>query len=243
METRLQSLYTLQKIDTELQDIHEMKGDLPQIVEALESKVEELKKKIKDYNDMIKQSKISRDKADVEILDLAEKVEKYKKQQLQVKSNKQYDALTKEIENAENTSAKLEKEMELLERNMVAAKAEVDTHTAQLGESTAELQDRQKELREVNKEHEKEESKLRHEREKIVGKIDRDDLAKYELIRKAKGGNAVVPVKRGACGGCFKRVPPQMILELRQNSKFYQCEHCGRILVSDKIVEKSATFG
>ncbi len=243
METRLQSLYTLQKIDTELQDIHEMKGDLPQIVEALESKVEELKKKIKDYNDMIKQSKISRDKADVEILDLAEKVEKYKKQQLQVKSNKQYDALTKEIENAENTSAKLEKEMELLERNMVAAKAEVDTHTAQLGESATELQDRQKELREVNKEHEKEESKLRHEREKIVGKIDRDDLAKYELIRKAKGGNAVVPVKRGACGGCFKRVPPQMILELRQNSKFYQCEHCGRILVSDKIVEKSATFG
>ena len=243
METRLQSLYTLQKIDTELQEIHEMKGDLPQIVDQLSTKVDDLKKKIKDFNDIIKQSKISRDKADVEIIDLGEKVEKYKKQQLQVKSNKQYDALTREIENAENQSTKLEREMELLERNMQAAKTEVETHTAQLAESAAELQDNQKELREVNKEHEKEETKLRHEREKIVAKINRDDLAKYELIRKAKGGNAVVPVKRGACGGCFKRVPPQMILELRQNSRFYKCEHCGRILVSDKIVENSAVAG
>jgi predicted nucleic acid-binding Zn-ribbon protein len=240
VEKRLQSLYTLQQIDSELQEIHEMKGDLPQLVSQLESKVDELKKKIKEFNEAIKQAKIDRDNADVEIIDLAEKIEKYKKQQLQVKSNKQYDALTREIESAEKLSVKLEKEMGSFEGNMQSIKSEIETHTAQLQESTVLLQDHQKELREVNKEHEKEESKLRHEREKIIAKIDKEDLARYEMIRKAKGGKAVVPVKRGACGGCFKRVPPQMILELRQNSKFYQCEHCGRIVVSDRIVEKSS---
>jgi predicted nucleic acid-binding Zn-ribbon protein len=64
----------------------------------------------------------------------------------------------------------------------------------------------------------------------------------YERIRKAKGGLAVVPVKRNACGGCYNAVPPQKVLELRRNNKIYTCEHCGRILVSDEIVEKSATI-
>ncbi|HUN66396.1 MAG TPA: C4-type zinc ribbon domain-containing protein [Bacteroidota bacterium] len=242
MEKRLQLLYSLQLVDTELQEIHEMKGDLPQIVDELQAKVDGFKQKIKQLNETVKQAKISRDEADVEIIDLGEKVEKYKKQQLQVKSNKQYDALTREIESAEERSKRLAKEMDALEGKMVAAKEESETVGKQLEESAAELEERAKELKEVNKEHEKEESKLHHEREKILVRIDKADLERYERIRKAKSGMAVVPVKRGACGGCFKRVPPQKILELRQNSYLYQCEHCGRILVSDQIVEQSSAL-
>jgi predicted nucleic acid-binding Zn-ribbon protein len=190
-------------------------------VSHLEARVNDLKTKLKEQQTLLKQSKISRDSADLEIVDLAEKIEKYKSQQLNVKSNKQYDALTREIENAEQRSVKLEKEMEILEGTMGAAKKDAETLSAQLEELSAEYGERSKELREVNKEHEKEELKLQLER--------------YERIKKAKNGKAVVPIKRGACGGCFNQVPPQKILEIRQNSYMYMCERCGRILVSDNI--------
>ena len=126
----------------------------------------------------------------------AEKVEKYKGQQLHVKSNKQYDALTKEIEAAEAKSKKLEKDMDLLEGKIQLLKGDIETTTAQLEEVSGELNEKQKELREVNKEHEKEELKLQHGREKILARVEDADVLRYERIRKAKGGQAVVAVKR-----------------------------------------------
>jgi predicted nucleic acid-binding Zn-ribbon protein len=242
VEKELKYLYALQQVDSQLQEVQDLKGDLPSIVEELQGRVNELKSKLKGLNDALKQAKIDRDDADVGILECGEKIDKYKGQQLHVKSNKQYDALTREIEAAELKSLKLEKEMDLLEGKMQQAKGDIETTMPQLEELTAELEGKQKELREVNKEHEKEELKLQHEREKIIARVDREDLERYERIKKAKGGEAVVPVKRGACGGCFNRVPPQKILEIRQNLKLYQCEHCGRILVSDHIVETSLTL-
>jgi len=240
VENRLKHLYALQLIDLQLQEIHEMKGDLPKIVEELEGKVESLKAKSKELTGTIKQIKIDRDKADVEIIDLAEKVEKYKSQQLNVKSNKQYDALTKEIDAAEKKSSQLEKEMESSEGKLEVSKQDLEIVTNQLGEASQEYDERKKELREVNKEHEKEELQLQHQREKAIVRIERSDLDWYERIKNAKGGIAVVPIKRNACGGCFSRVPPQKMLEIRQNSKLYTCEHCGRILISDHIVSISS---
>lgn len=239
MENRLKYLYALQIVDSELQDVQELKGDLPGIVDELDTKVDELKSKIKELNASLKQAKINRDKADVEIIDLTEKVEKYKNQQLNVKSNKQYDALTREIEAAEKRTALLEKEMAAFEAQMEGAKSDNEIFAAQLEESGGELDVKKKELREVNKEHEKEELKLNHERDKIIARIDKQDLEKYQRIKVAKGGVAVVPVKRNACGGCFSRVPPQKILEIRQNNRIFTCEHCGRMLVSDHIVSVS----
>jgi hypothetical protein len=81
-----------------------------------------------------------------------------------------------------------------------------------------------------------------HERQKLVSRIAKADLALYERIRKARNGKAVVPVKKGSCGGCFNRVPPQKLLELRQHERVYTCERCGRIIISDEIAE-SATKG
>jgi hypothetical protein len=240
VENKLRLLYSLQQVDSQLQEVHELKGDLPSIVAELDSKVATIKAKIKELNDLIKKSRIERDKADVEIIDLAEKIEKYKSQQLQVKSNKQYDALTKEIEAAEARSESQEKSMAELEGKMQLAKKDVDDLAAQLLESSKELEEKQKELREVNKEHEKEELKLEHERDKLLARIDKTDLERYQRIKKAKGGKAVVPIKRSSCGGCYNRIPPQKLLELRQNNKFYVCEHCGRILVSDHVVELSS---
>lgn len=242
VQNRLTHLYALQEVDSQLQEIEEFKGDLPQIVDELTAKVDEVKSQIKDLNNFIKQSKIDRDNADVEIINLAEKIDKYKNQQLNVKSNKQYDALTREIEAAESTIEKLEKEMEIIEGKMQVAKSDVDKLTGQLLEATKDLDERKKELKEINKEHEKAELKLQHEREKLLVRIDKSDVERYDRIRKAKGGKAIVPIRRGACGGCFSRVPPQKILEIRQNNRIYTCEHCGRILVSDQIVELSVAI-
>jgi len=242
VENRLKYLYAIQIVDSQLQEVNELKGDLPQIVEQLESQVDDIKAKIKELNNTIKQCKIDRDNADVEIIELAEKIEKYKNQQLNVKSNKQYDALTREIEAAEKKTAQLEKDLEMYEGKMEAGKKDLETAMKLMEQTTEELNEKKKELREISKEHEKEELKLQHQREKLIPRIDKQDFEKYERIRKAKNGLAVVPIKRGACGGCFSRVPPQKILEIRQNSKLYTCERCGRILVSDHIVESINTI-
>ena len=239
VEKRLSRLYALQQVDIQLQEINELKGDLPGVVKELENSVSSSKGKVKELNDLIKRLKVQRDEADVSIISLGEKIEKYKSQQLQVKSNKQYDALSKEIDTSQETIRKLEKEMEAAEGKMQTAKSDIETITASLEEVSADLSEKQKELREVTKEHEKEETKLRKEREKIAAQIEKSDIERYDRISGAKGGSAVVAVKRGACGGCFNRIPPQKILELRQNQVIFTCEHCGRILVSDEVVEMS----
>ena len=242
LEHKLKFLFALQQVDSQIQEVHELKGDLPSIVADLLEQVTRSKEKVKELNDVMKNARIERDQADVEIIDLGEKIEKYKTQQFQVKSNKQYDALSKEIEMAERRTESLEKEMETFEGRMEIAKKDLETINKQLEEVSAELEEKEKELREINKEHEKEELKLQHDREKLLARIDKADLERYERIRQAKGGKAIVPVRREACGGCFNRVPPQTILEIRQNSKLFVCEHCGRMLVSDQIIQMSASL-
>ena len=104
------------------------------------------------------------------------------------------------------------------------------------------LDEKRAALEEVSKSTEEEELQFQHKRDKVLVHVAKPDLTAYERIRRAKKGKAVVPVKRGACGGCFARVTPQKLLELRQNNKIYQCEHCGRILVSDEIVGSAEKF-
>ncbi len=239
VENKLKFLFALQKTDSQLQEVHGLKGDLPMIVEELGEKVTALNTKIKELNGGIKQLKIDRDKADMEIIDLADKIKKYKNQQLNVKSNKQYDALTREIDTAEKKSVQLEKDMESFEGQLEITKKDLAIATSQMEETEEELNERKKELKVVNKEHEKEELTLQHQRDKLIVRLEKSDIERYERIKKAKGGTAIVPIKRDACGGCYSRVPPQKILEIRQNSKLYACEHCGRILVSDHIVNIS----
>jgi predicted nucleic acid-binding Zn-ribbon protein len=237
VENRLKLLYSLQLVDLDLQEIQEMKGDLPHTVAALQARMDEMKANLDALNATIKESKLTRERADNEIIELAAKVEKYKGQQLSVKSNKQYDALTREIENAEQRSILLQQGMEEAENRLHTAKTDSDALKAQMEELNGELKERQKELKGVNKEHEKEELKLQHEREKIIVRLGKEDIDRYQRILNAKGGVAVVPVKRSACGGCFSRVPPQKILELRKNSQILVCEQCGRILVSESTTE------
>ncbi len=240
MEDKLRRLYALQKVDTSLDELEELKGDLPTAIANLEEKIQQVENQLKELENTVKQSLIERDRADLDIATLTEKIEKYKAQQFQVKTNREYDALSREMDNAQESIMKLEKEMETLEGKAQVAKEDMEKLKPQLEDLQKELAEKKRELGEVTKANEDEELRLCHEREKIVVRIDKSDLAIYERIRKAKGGKAVVPVRRNACGGCYNAVPPQKVLELRKNNKIYTCEHCGRILVSDEIVKTSA---
>jgi len=237
LENRLKLLYALQLVDSGMDELQEMKGDLPRLVADLENKIQENKSLRQDLENTVKLSIVKRDETDTEILSLKEKIEKYKTQQFQVKTNKQYDALGREIDHAQDTITKLSREMETLEGRASLAKEDSVKLLPEIESLDAELAEKKAELDEVNKEHEEEELKLKHERDKLVVRLQKGDLQFYEKIRKAKGGKAVVPVKRNACGGCYNRVPPQTVLELRKNSKLITCERCGRVLVSDEIVE------
>lgn len=237
MENRLRLLYSLQQIDLSLDEVQDMKGDLPRIVAELEDRLAKKETQKKELEEFVKKSLVARDQTDLEILALKEQIEKYKTQQFQVKTNRQYDALAREADHAQEKIIKLEQEMEALEGKANLAKVDAEKLIPEIEELRAELEERKAELAEVNKEHEEEELRLKHEREKIVVRLEKADLRLYERIRKAKGGKAVVPVRRNACGGCFNRVPPQKVLELRKNARIITCEYCGRVLVSDEIVE------
>ncbi len=237
MENRLRLLFSLQLVDAGLAELEELKGDLPATVKTLQESLGERRTTQSELESLIKQATVSRDETDVEIMTIKERLEKYKTQQFQVKTNKQYDALAREIDQSQDRITKLGKELEALEGKAAIAAKDAEQLKPEIDELEAELAERQKELNAVTKEHEAEELKLRHEREKHVAKLSKSDYQLYERIRKAKDGRAVVPVKRSSCGGCFNRVPPQKILELRKNDALITCERCGRILVSDEIVE------
>jgi predicted nucleic acid-binding Zn-ribbon protein len=241
LENKLRNLYSLQIVDNALDELEELKGDLPSQKRELEDSLTGMETARNAIEMTMKDAFSGREKADDQIVDLREKLERFKKQQLDVRNNREYDALTREMDHATATILRLEREVEALEGKGVMAKNDLATMDTKLEELRSALMEKETALAEISKENEQEELKYRHEREKLLARIDKDHLMAYERIRKAKRGRAIVPVKRGSCGGCFAKVPPQRILEIRQNDKIHHCEHCGRIIISDEIVETTST--
>jgi len=158
-------------------------------------------------------------------------LKKYEDQLYSVKTNKEYDAISleidtkkMEIEGFENKTLKTLEEDEELETNSKVLSEEIEKLKSQLKENEKEL----KEISEITK---KEENKLLNERNKIIAKIEPRLVRRYERIKNAKEGIAVAPVKKGSCGGCFSAIPPQKIVEIRETNRLLTCENCGRILV------------
>ncbi len=241
LEDTLKLLYKLQKVDTNLDELESMKGDLPQAVASLQAEVDRLDSLIKEKENIVKTSVMARDKADVDILEFKEKLEKYKTQQYEVRNNKEYDALTKEIDFATESIKSLQKQFEILEAAMTGARTEIETLSVQIAEAKKLFDEKQAELAEVSKANEDEELGLRHERDKIIVRLKADTISRYDRIRKGRNGTAVVPVRRNSCGGCHNKIPPQRLLELRTQKKMFICEHCGRILISSELAQASSS--
>lgn len=235
MENRLKLLYQLQRIDDELDLLEELRGDLPLYVESLEEKIDQLKESITSKEKQKEESfeRIKGNEIEIERLKDAEK--KYKAQLYSVRNNKEYDALTKEIDNTSNSLKKIETENTSLENLNQKLIVEIDELKPKYEELQNELKVKQNELKQIIKSNEKEEERLRNERAKIEAQMKKGDYATYIRIRKAKRGKAVATIKRSACSGCNNIVPAQRQLEIRRNNKIFFCEFCGRILVSTEI--------
>ncbi len=238
MKTRLANLYELQLIDSLLDELEELRGDLPLIVNELTAQMQVLQNNIDvkaAERDEAQKKRVSNDN---EIADLNEKLKKYKAQLYKVRNNKEYDALTKEIDFAETRIMELEEENKELENKIGTLALEINELEDEIEKLKKELEEKESELKKIIQSNEKEEARLSKLREEIVSKIKKNDYNTYMRIRKARGGIAIAFVHRGSCSGCHNMIPPQRQLEIKQNSRLYTCEGCGRILVSAEVAKE-----
>lgn len=237
MLDRLKTLYELQNIDDQLDELEELRGDLPLSVEELQTKIKGIKDDISAKEKLKKESLSKREENEMESEKLKENQKKFKAQLYQVRNNKEYDALTKEIDHSEELLKKIDAENDLLADASKKLSEEIEEVGPQLDELKDELKVKEADLKEIIKANEKEELKLRAKRAEIEAQTKKPDYDAYMRIRKAKKGKAVVTIRRSACSGCHNIVPPQRQLEIRRNAKLFFCEYCGRILVSSEVAD------
>ncbi len=237
MYNRLKILNQLQLIDDQLDELEELRGDLPNAVKELEDQISRLKEDISSKEKEQKNSLKKREENEGEIEKQKENQKKFKAQLYQVRNNKEYDALTKEIDHTDEMVSKLEAENDGLADLSKSLTQQIEEIKPKLFELNDELKTKKADLKEIIKANEKEEAKLLKERKKIEQEVKKTDLSAYMRIRKAKHGKAVATIKRSACSGCHNIVPSQRQLEIRRNNRLYYCEYCGRILVSTEISE------
>jgi len=236
---RLTILYKFQLIDDQLDELEELRGDLPSAVRELEDQINRSKEDISSKEKEQKDSLKKREENEGEVEKQLENQKKFKAQLYQVRNNKEYDALTKEIDHTDDVVSKLEAENDGLADLSKSLTQQIEEFKPKLFELNDELKTKKADLKEIIKANEKEEAKLRKERKKIEEEVKKPDLSAYTRIRKAKRGKAVSTIKRSACSGCHNIVPSQRQLEIRRNNRLFYCEYCGRILVSTEIAESA----
>ena len=231
MKKIVKQLIDLQRIDSKFDALQLQKGDLPFMIDEAENDLEHKVTTKKELEDNIQKGEADRRMFQMEIEAGNEKLKQYEEQLYKVQTNKEYDAISLEIDTKKMEIKELENKIlqsledeEELKKNI----AELESDIKKLEEQ---LTDYRKELAEIVQHTEAEEARLKKERQDIVTNIDRRYQSQYDRIRKAKGGLAVVPIKKSSCGGCYSAVPPQKIVEIREMNRLYTCEYCGRILI------------
>ena len=236
---RLEGLTTLQNIDIELDEIKKIRGALPDEVMDLEDEIAGYETRVEKHNNELQELEDGIQTNKSAIKDAEKLIQKYEEQQMNVRNNREYDAITKEIELQQLEIQILEKRIKENYAKIEAKKEEIGGTIEILAERKKDLDTKKEELEVITAESKDDEASLLKKREKASKNIEERLLKSYNKIRdNAKNGLAVVPVKRGACGGCFNIVPPQKQAEIREKKKLIVCEHCGRILadVEDEIV-------
>lgn len=238
MYNRLKVLYQLQLVDDQLDKLEELRGDLPNMVRSLENSINEYRSEISEKEISQKESVEKRAQNEEEVEKLKESQKKFKAQLYQVRNNKEYDALTKEIDHSDVQILKLETENNVLADLSKSLSEQIEEVKPKLAELENELKEREADLKEIIKANENEENVLLAERKKNEEQVKKPDLSVYMRIRKAKRGKAVATIRRSACSGCHNIVPSQRQLEIRRNARIFTCEYCGRILISQEIADE-----
>jgi uncharacterized protein len=235
---KLDNLLKLQQIDSALDNIRKIRGDLPEEVQDLEDEIagyetrhQKFKKEVEALEAEVGKQKLA--KKDAEKL-----IARYKEQQMNVRNNREFDAISKEMELQQLEIELADKRSKDFDFKVLNKKDEISSIETTLLNRKKDLEMKKKELNVIIGESEEDEVKLNKDRDKAAKPIEERLFKSYEKIRSgASNGLAIVLVRRGACGGCFNMVPPQRQADIRDKKKIIVCEHCGRILadVEDAI--------
>ncbi len=241
---KLDTLLALQKIDSQIDELIQIRGDLPEEVRDLEdeiagyeTRIGKIKADIEEGNREVLQMKQG-------IKDSEKLIKKYQEQQNNVRNNREFEAIAKEIESQELDIKLFEKKIKEVLFQMEAKNGEILNIEENLNKRKEDLEAKKVELDQIIAESTEDEKKLQVQREEAVKKIEDRLMYSYNRIRQnSVNGLAVVMVKRGACGGCFNLVPPQRQADIREKKKIIVCEHCGRVLADVEVVEEPVTSG
>lgn len=232
IEKKLIALYSLQQIDSQIDKIRIIRGELPLEVEDLEDEIIGLQTRIDNYIQDIENMQVQIKEKENQIKDSNSQIKRYEEQQMNVRNNREFDSLTKEIEYQNLEIALAEKRIKEYSHTFNLKNEEIASAQKILDDRRNDLEVKKNELSDIVNETEKEEQSLINKSDNLQHYIEERLLTAYKRIRKnARNGLAVVSVERDACGGCFSAIPPQRQLDIRMHKKIIVCEYCGRILV------------
>jgi len=227
----MEMILKLQGIDYELGELERSKDYLPDMINNLEREMEETSSALKNFEKELTEQILLNKRLDIELATLNQELAKFQKQMRDIKTNKEYDALTNEIVNRKLKISSNEEETLKVLTNIDDLKEKIKQNKQKLEEiekyNTTQLAYLKKELSSI-------EDKIKikkGERKNVTVRIDKKLLSTYEMVKKGRGNHVVVTIKKRACGGCFKAIPPQKIQEIRKGDRIFTCENCGRILI------------
>lgn len=236
VEEKLKNLYELQDVNTKLNNIKKLQGELPLEVSALEREIEALDARIAKLEEEQRELQLSIAQYESQIKESEALIERYNKQQKDVSNNREYEALSREIE-LQNLDIQLaNKRIRETQQKLSNKDMTLEASKHKRDEKEGDMRLKREELEKITAKTEKDEQKYLRKEKRARKKIDENLLEIYDsLISTYKNGLAVVTVERDACGGCYNQVPAQTQLELGQRKRIITCEHCARILVASNI--------
>lgn len=237
VEHKLESMVSLQIIDSQIDEIKKVRGDLPEEVRDIEDEIAGIQTRIGKYQSEVKDYEETIASYKIAIKDAEKFIKKYEEQQANVRNNREFDAISKEIESQQLDIQIAEKKIKESVYKIELKKKDVENTTLTIESRKADLVSKKTELDVIIAEGEDEINKLMQHRDVAAKNVDARLMMSYTKLRNNyRNGLAVVQVKRDACGGCFNQVPPQRQAEIKERKKIIVCEHCGRILTGVEMV-------
>lgn len=238
VEEKLKTLYSLQQKLSEIDDIKILRGELPLEVADLEDEIIGLETRIKKYETELKEAETAVSYQKQKAKDSTLKIEKYKEQLDNVRNNREFDHLSKEIEFETLEIELAEKKTREFTQESKSLAEQVEKSKAYLEERSKDLIQKKEELDSIVSETKQQEEQLRDEVKEIETEVEPRLLQAFKRIRRsARNGLAVVCIERGACGGCFNKIPPQKQMDIKIGKKIIVCEYCGRIMIDPELIE------
>jgi predicted nucleic acid-binding Zn-ribbon protein len=237
VEEKLKMLYLLQTKLSEIDKIKTLRGELPLEVADLDDEIAGLKTRIEKYKSDLKDTEGNITASKQKIQESGAKIERYKSQLDNVRNNREFDHLSKEVEFESLEIELAEKRVREFSYETKSLSEQIAKSQELLDEKSIDLNSKKEELDEIVSETKQQEEVIREEVKNIEAKIEPRLLQAFRRIRKsARNGLAIVTLQRGACGGCFNKIPPQRQMDIKIGKKIIVCEYCGRIMVDEELM-------